>query len=286
MLPNCEPFRVELSDEVQAVIAALRVLERPLESSIAELQHAIHVLGSAAKERSEWYLPFEVNLAVEFAQRAWAAIYATWKAKDEAKAIVLIRALKKQSVGCSKLSELHRAIAHDWDPSGDPPAIAVEALKAWDDGSTILRNDYKMTPEAATIWFWKCPDASILKKLSSYLLLWCKCRVLRHRRWIWAFHDETVFAPLLEHTPFVEAWIAAVPRMYPHLTEKGIAVRVAIVRKVANNPRIKMSKEERSDAFAMYERIKIRGTLRQSHWTFKGEYTSARDRKTLGWRAK
>lgn len=286
MLPNCEPFRVELSDDVKSVIAALRVLERPIESSSGELRWALETLGDAAEIRSEWYLPFEVNIVVEAAQRAWAAIYATWKAKDDEKVIVLMHALKASQVWCSKLNELHRAIAHAWDPNEDPPAVAVEALRCWGDAETILCRSYRMSPEAATIWFRKCPDASILKTLSNYLLKWCECRVLRHRRWFWAFQEGKVFVDLLEHAPFVEAWVDAASRMYPHLSEKGLAVRIAIVRKVASNPRIDMTKEARADAFAMYERIKIRSTLRQSHWTFKGKYTSARDRKTLGWKPK
>lgn len=286
MLPNCELFRVELSDEVKDVIAALRVLERPIESSEDELRHALKTLGDAAKIRSEWYLPFEVNIAIETAQRAWAAIYATWRAKDDEKAIVLMHALEASQVWCSKLNELHRAIVHEWDPFGDPPAVAIEALRCWDDGETILCRSYRMTPEAAAIWFRKCPDASILKKLSGYLLKWCKCRTLRHRRWIWAFHNKNAFTELLQHAPFVEAWVDAAPRMYPHLSEKGLAVRIAIVRKVAANPRIEMTNEQRAEAFALFKRLEYRSAIKSCHPIGKRDDMTKRDREILGWRAK
>jgi hypothetical protein len=287
MLPNCEPFRVELSPKVEAVIAALRALERPMEVSIDALRSAVVTLTEAGKEYGgRYWIPFEVNIHIELANRAWSAIYAAWKAGDEEKAIVLIWAVHESHVACSQLNELHRAIAHDWDPNGNPPRIAVEALRAWDDSGNIIAHSYRMTPEAVTIWFRKCPDPTILVTLARYLLIWCKCRAQKHRMWIWAFHEEFVFSELLAHAPFVDAFVDALPRMYPHLSELGIANRAKIIRSVAFDPKVKMTKEQRTAAFAMFRRIELRGVLRESYKTFNGAHTTATDRKTLGWKPK
>jgi hypothetical protein len=286
-LPNTPKFYVELDGEVQFVNWALRVLEKPIESSTEDIENACLILKCAIKVKSEWYLPFQVNLAVETANRGWGAIYSLWQSGDRKKAIVVLRAVETTRVWCGGLDRLLKAIACDWDEEDEPDELAIEAMRYFCRSAcfTVMRDGH-FSPEVWTAWMRKAPDPRIFLPAVEMFLKFCKRQAIGSRWWMLAFHHELWkgIVDLLRHPPFVDAFITAIPKMYPHMTDIAIANRAKIIRDAASNPLQKLQSDSCEKAWIVWNRFYKRKECKSGYPIGRRDNMRPNIRKVCGWK--